>query len=86
MERSHTQSLLEVTARHHHELDLETERLRDSQLQAEEALEARERAHRQRVKCLEEQVTLVPNQIQSTPTVLNIQEVLGLWRPRPTAF
>ena len=35
---------------------METERLRTSQLQAERTLEARERAHRQRVKGLEEQV------------------------------
>lgn len=55
-EHSHTQHLLEVTARHHQELDLETDRLRVSQLQAEQALESREKAHRQRVKCLEEQV------------------------------
>jgi len=56
LEHSYAQHLLEVTARHHQELDLETDRLRDSQLQAEVALETRERAHHQRVKCLEEQV------------------------------
>lgn len=55
-EHAHTQRLLEVTARHHQELDMETDRLRDSQLQAEQALERREKAHRQRVRCLEEQV------------------------------
>lgn len=55
-EHAHAQRLLEVTARHHQELDLETDRLRDSQLQAEQALESREKAHRQRVRCLEEQV------------------------------
>lgn len=56
LEHCHAQRLLEVTARHHQELDLEMDRLRDSQLQAEQALESREKAHRQRVKCLEEQV------------------------------
>ena len=35
---------------------METERLRSAQIQAERMLEARERAHRQRVKGLEEQV------------------------------
>ena len=35
---------------------METERLRTAQMQAERTLEARERAHRQRVKGLEEQV------------------------------
>ena len=36
---------------------METERLRTAQFQAERTLEARERAHRQRVKGLEEQVS-----------------------------
>ena len=35
---------------------METERLRSGQIQAERMLEARERAHRTRVKGLEEQV------------------------------
>lgn len=56
LERSHAQHLLELTARHHRELDSETDRVRDAQLQAEQALESREKAHRQRVKGLEEQV------------------------------
>lgn len=38
---------------------METERLRTAQIQAERTLEARERAHRQRVKGLEEQVNSV---------------------------
>lgn len=58
LEHSHAQRLLKETARHHQELDLETDRLRDGQLQAEQALETREKAHRQRVRCLEEQVFL----------------------------
>ncbi len=56
LEQTHSQRLLEVTACHRQELDLQTERMRDSQQQAERALEAREKAHRQRVHCLEEQV------------------------------
>ncbi|XP_032382850.1 rootletin [Etheostoma spectabile] len=63
LEHSHAQRLLEVTARHHQELDMETERLRDSQLQAERALGTREKAHRQRVKCLEEQVLTLKEQL-----------------------
>ncbi|XP_034438966.1 rootletin isoform X1 [Hippoglossus hippoglossus] len=64
VEHSHAQRLLEVTARHHQELDLETDRLRDSQFQAEHALESREKAHRQRVKCLEEQVLTLKEQLE----------------------
>lgn len=56
LEQTHSQRLLEVSARHKQELDLESERMRDSQQQTERALEAREKAHRQRVHCLEEQV------------------------------
>ncbi|AWP11438.1 putative rootletin-like [Scophthalmus maximus] len=63
LEHCHAQRLLEVTARHHQELDLEMDRLRDSQLQAEQALETREKAHRQRVKCLEEQVLTLKEQL-----------------------
>ena len=48
--------LIDITSRHHQENDLETERLRSAQLQAERLLEARERAHRQQIKGLEEQV------------------------------
>ncbi|XP_034387086.1 rootletin [Cyclopterus lumpus] len=63
LEHAHAQRLLEVTARHHQELDLDTDRLRDSQFQAEHALETREKAHRQRVKCLEEQVLTLKEQL-----------------------
>ena len=56
LERSHAQHLLEVSSRHRREMDSETERLRATQLQAERALETREKAHRQRVTVLEEQV------------------------------
>ena len=48
--------LIELTTRHRQETDMETERLRTAQLQSERMLEARERAHRQRVKALEDQV------------------------------
>uniref|UniRef100_K7FYX7 Ciliary rootlet coiled-coil, rootletin n=1 Tax=Pelodiscus sinensis TaxID=13735 RepID=K7FYX7_PELSI len=46
------------------ELQLEIERLRGSQIQAERTLEARERAHRQRVKGLEEQILTLKEQLQ----------------------
>jgi len=56
LEQAHSQRLMEVTAHLRQELDLESERMRNSQQQVEKALEAREKAHRQRVHCLEEQV------------------------------
>nr|XP_046197724.1 ciliary rootlet coiled-coil protein 2-like [Oncorhynchus gorbuscha] len=63
LERSHAQHLLEVTSHHRREMDSETERLRATQLQAERALETRERAHRQRVTVLEEQVLTLKEQL-----------------------
>ncbi len=48
--------LIDRTTRHRQETEHETERLRSSQLQTERLLEARKRAHRQRIKGLEEQV------------------------------
>ena len=56
-EQANAQRLIEVTSRHRQESELEVERLRTAQVQAERTLEARERAHRQRVKGLEEQVS-----------------------------
>lgn len=56
-EQDHSARLIDLTSRHRQETELETERLRSAQLQAERMLEARERAHRQRVKGLEEQVS-----------------------------
>lgn len=47
-----------MTTRHRAETEMETERLRTANLQAERTLEARERTHRQRIKGLEEQVNL----------------------------
>jgi hypothetical protein len=49
--------LIDLTTRHRKECELETERLCSAQQQAERLLEARERAHRQQIKGLEEQVS-----------------------------
>jgi rootletin len=57
-EQEHSQRLIDLTTRHRQETEMETERLRSAQLQAEKMLEARERAHRQRVKGLEETVSI----------------------------
>ncbi|CAL8079433.1 unnamed protein product [Calicophoron daubneyi] len=56
LEQMHAQRLADVASRQRAETELEMERLRNNQTQAERALEARERAHRQRVKALEDQV------------------------------
>jgi hypothetical protein len=48
--------LIDLTTRNRRENEAETERIRSSQTAAERALEAREKAHRARVKGLEEQV------------------------------
>ncbi|XP_061680966.1 rootletin isoform X3 [Syngnathoides biaculeatus] len=56
LEQAQAKRLLEAATRHHQELEAATQRLRDAQLQAQQALESREKAHRQRVKCLEDQV------------------------------
>ena len=55
--------LIDLTTRHRAETEMETERLRSSQIQAERTLEARERSHRQRVKGLEEQVATLKDQL-----------------------
>jgi rootletin len=49
--------LIDFTTRNRRETEVETERIRSSQTAAERALEAREKAHRARVKGLEEQVS-----------------------------
>lgn len=67
LEHLHTQRLLEAAARHHQELDLETQRLRESQLQAQSVLESREKAHRQRVRGLEGQVQYLPGGPGASP-------------------
>lgn len=51
LEQNHSPAGLEAA-----ELQQEVERLRGAQVRTERALEARERAHRQRVRGLEEQV------------------------------
>ena len=63
LEQEHSQRLIDLTTRHRHETEMETERLRSAQVQAERMLEARERAHRQRVKGLEEQVATLKDQL-----------------------
>lgn len=49
--------LVELTSRHRQEVELESERANKSQSQLEKTQVARERAHKQRVKGLEEQVS-----------------------------
>ena len=49
--------LIDLTTRHRAETEMETERLRQAQMQAEKLLDARERAHRQKVKGMEETVS-----------------------------
>ena len=49
--------LVELTSRHRQEVELEGERAKQSQSQLEKTQMARERAHKQRVKGLEEQVS-----------------------------
>ena len=50
--------LVELTTRHRQEVELESERAKQSQGQLEKTQMARERAHKQRVKGLEEQVSI----------------------------
>lgn len=42
---------------------MEIERLRSSQAQSERQLESREKCHRQRIKCLEEQIATLRDQL-----------------------
>lgn len=62
-EQAHAGRLIEITTRHRQESEMEIDRLRTAQVQAERTLEARERAHRQRVKGLEEQVSTLKDQL-----------------------
>jgi rootletin len=48
--------LIDLTTRNRKEIELETDRIRTSQVQTEKTLEVREKVHRQRIKSLEEQV------------------------------
>lgn len=50
--------LIDLTTRHRAETEMETDRLRQAQMQAERLLESRERANRQKVKGLEETVSI----------------------------
>jgi len=63
LESQHAQRLIDLTTRHRAETEMETERLRANQNQAERTLESRERTHRQRVKGLEEQVATLKDQL-----------------------
>ncbi|CAF3848033.1 unnamed protein product [Rotaria sordida] len=62
-EHQHAQRLIDFNTRNRRETELETERIRSSQTAAERALEAREKAHRARVKGLEEQITALKEQL-----------------------
>lgn len=53
-----TRRLVDLTSRHRQEVELESERAKQSQSQLEKTQMARERAHKQRVKGLEEQVSM----------------------------
>ena len=53
--------LIDLTTRNRKEIELETDRIRTSQVQIEKTLEVREKVHRQRIKSLEEQVYIVNN-------------------------
>jgi hypothetical protein len=64
-----------LTTRNRKEAELEIERLRTSQVQSERQLESREKNHRQRIKCLEEQIATLRDQlsreIRNRQTFLN---------------
>merc|ERR1712156_18323 len=62
-EQSHARRILELTSRHRQEADAEMERLRSAHAQSERTLESRERAHRQRIRGLEEQITTLKDQL-----------------------
>lgn len=52
-----------MQTRNRKEAELELERLRSSQTQCERQFECRERSHRQRIKCLEEQIATLRDQL-----------------------
>ncbi|KAK3104963.1 hypothetical protein FSP39_014171 [Pinctada imbricata] len=62
-EQQHAQRLIDLTTRHRAETEMETERLRSAQLQAERMLETRERSHRAKVKGLEETIATLKDQL-----------------------
>ncbi|CAF0803068.1 unnamed protein product [Rotaria sp. Silwood1] len=62
-EHQHAQRLIDFNTRNRRETEAETARIRSSQTAAERTLEAREKAHRARVKGLEEQITTLKEQL-----------------------
>jgi rootletin len=62
-EQIHAQRLIDITTRNRKETEMETERLRSSQIQSERQLESREKSHRQRIKSLEEQIATLRDQL-----------------------
>ncbi|KAL7060172.1 hypothetical protein AAHC03_09594 [Spirometra sp. Aus1] len=62
LEKTYTQRMNQLTMQQRTDSGNEVDRLRQSLKQAERALEARERAHRQRVRGLEDQLALVRSQ------------------------
>ena len=54
----HGYRLIDLTTRHRAETEMETDRLRQAQMQAERLLESRERANRQKQKGMEETVSV----------------------------
>ena len=81
LEQDHSPARLEAEEQQQQlELQQEVERLRSAQVQTERTLEARERAHRQRVRGLEEQV-LRPDWAPAPP--LGAAEPAGPPHPTP---
>lgn len=66
LEQDQSPARLEAAEQQQREVEREVERLRSAQVQTERTLEARERAHRQRVRGLEEQV-LRPGRVLALP-------------------
>ncbi|KAL5014639.1 hypothetical protein ScPMuIL_008909 [Solemya velum] len=64
-EQQHAQRLIDLTTRHRAETEMETERLRTAQLQAERLLDTRERAHRQKIRGLEEMISTLKDQLST---------------------
>lgn len=73
LEQDQSPARLEAEEQQQLELQQEVERLRSAQVQTERTLEARERAHRQRVRGLEEQV-LRPGWAPASPHAGNQQD------------
>lgn len=79
LEQDQSPARLEAEEQQQLELQQEVERLRSAQVQTERTLEARERAHRQRVRGLEEQV-LRPGWAPASPLLgTSRTPTLGSW-------